>query len=84
VPIDVGRWLVLVAPHAADGGPDMREARVFLAGPQHGITYAANVWHHPLTILDRPATFAIFMWLAGGNGDEEFVTLREPVTIAEQ
>jgi ureidoglycolate lyase len=67
VPIDVGRWVVVVAPHAAGGGPDMGGARAFLAGPNHGVTYAANVWHHPLTILDRPASFAVFMWRDGGK-----------------
>jgi ureidoglycolate lyase len=82
VPIEVGRWLVLVAPHAAGGGPDMSRARAFLAGPRQGVTYGANVWHHPLTILDRPAAFAIFMWLDGGKGDEEFFELPATVTIA--
>jgi ureidoglycolate lyase len=81
VPIDVGRWLVVVAPHAAEGGPDMSGARAFLAGPNHGVTYGANVWHHPLTIFDRPASFAVFMWLEGGKGDEEFFTLPAPTTI---
>jgi ureidoglycolate lyase len=84
VPIDVGRWLVVVAPHATNGGPDMSRARAFLAGPSQGVTYGVNVWHHPLTILDRPAAFAVFMWLEGGNGDEEFFTLSAPATIAEK
>jgi ureidoglycolate lyase len=83
VPIDVGRWLVVVAPHAERGGPDMAAARAFLAGPDQGVTYGANVWHHPLTILERVASFAVFMWLEGGKGDEEFFTLLAPVTIAE-
>ena len=30
VPIEVGRWLVVVAPHAREGGPDVRDARAFL------------------------------------------------------
>jgi ureidoglycolate lyase len=40
-----------------------------------GVTYGANVWHYPLTILDRPAAFAVYMWLDGGEGDEEFFEL---------
>jgi ureidoglycolate lyase len=83
VPVDAGRWVVMAAPHAANGGPDMSRARAFLAGPRQVVTYGANVWHHPLTILDRPASFAVFMWLEGGEGDEEFFTLPAPVTIAE-
>lgn len=81
VPLEAGRWLVLVAPHAAAGGPDMARAQAFLAGPDQGVTYGANVWHHPLTIFDRPAAFAVFMWRDGGTGDEEFVTLSTPATI---
>jgi ureidoglycolate lyase len=83
VPVDAGRYLVLVAPHAAGGGPDMTKARAFVAAPGQGITYGANVWHHPLTIFDRPAAFAIYMWLEGGKGDEEFFTLPTPVRIDE-
>jgi ureidoglycolate lyase len=84
VPLEAGRWLVVVAPHAAGGGPDMTRARAFLAGPHQGVTYKADTWHHPLTILDRPAAFAVYMWLDGGKGDEEFFTLPAPVTIAAQ
>lgn len=84
VPIEAGRWLVVVAPHAADGRPEMAGARAFLAGPHQGVTYKANTWHHPLTILDRPAAFAVYMWLDGGKGDEEFFTLPAPVTITAQ
>ena len=81
VPIEVGRWLVVVAPPAREGGPDMRDARAFLAGPRHGVTCGANVWHHPLTILDRPAAFAVYMWLDGGKKDEEIFALPASVTI---
>lgn len=81
IPIDCGGWIVMVAPHTSDSHPDMTKARAFLAGPEQGVTYGANIWHHPLTIVERPAAFAIFMWLEGGRGDEEFFTLAEPVTI---
>ena len=82
VPIDCSGWIVMVAPHTPDSRPDMAKAHAFLAGPEQGVTYGANIWHHPLTIVERPASFAIFMWLEGGRGDEEFFTLAEPVTIA--
>ena len=81
VPLDVGRWIVMVAPHAAGGGPDMTRAKAFLPAPGQGVTFGANVWHHPMTIFDKPATFAVFMWLTRGTGDEEFFTLPEPVQI---
>ena len=84
VPLEAGRWLVVAAPHAKGGGPDMKAARAFLAGPRQGVTYKADTWHHPLTILDRPAAFAVYMWLDGGKGDEEFFILPAPITIVAQ
>lgn len=77
VPLSVSRWLVIVAPPAPGGGPDAQGARAFLAGPEQGITFRAGTWHHGLTVLDRPASFAIFMWRDGSTGDEEFVTVPE-------
>ncbi|GGC27245.1 ureidoglycolate lyase [Siccirubricoccus deserti] len=73
IPQEGGRWLAIVAPHAAGGGPDMARARAFLCGPNQGVTYGADVWHHPFTVLDREARFVIVMWRTGGAGDEEFV-----------
>jgi len=72
IPVEVGRWLIVVAPHAAKGGPDMAAARAFIADGSVGVTYKANTWHHGLTTLDRPGSFAVFMWKAGSK-DEEFV-----------
>jgi len=72
VPQEAGRWLAVVAPHAASGGPDMARARAFLCRPDQGVTYGANVWHHPFTVLDRTARFVIVMWRDGTSTDEEF------------
>lgn len=80
IPLAPARFLVLVAPHAATGGPDMSLARAFLAGPGQGVTYRADTWHHPMAVLDGPACFAAFMWLDGSAGDEEFVDV-PPFTI---
>jgi ureidoglycolate lyase len=81
IALDVARWLVIVAPKAAGGGPDAARARAFLAGPGQGVTYHADTWHHPLTVLDRPARFAVLIWLENSATDEEFVTLAEPFTV---
>ena len=82
VPLSVSRWLVVVAPPAAGGGPDGARAKAYLAGPGQGISLHAGTWHHGLTVLDREAEFAVFMWRDGGSGDEEFVTLAAPFDIA--
>jgi ureidoglycolate lyase len=83
VPLDVSRWLIVVCPHASGGGPDASRAAAFLAGSDQGVTYHMNTWHHGLTVLDRPARFAVFMWRDGTSSDEEFVPV-EPMTVRER
>lgn len=73
VPVEAGRWLIIVCPHAAGGGPDAAKSRAFVATARQGVTYRPNTWHHGMTVLDKPGTFAVFMWRDGGKGDEEFV-----------
>jgi ureidoglycolate lyase len=80
VPLGPARFLVLVAPHAPGGGPDMARALGFLAGPGQGVTYGADVWHHPSTVIGAPARFAIVMWRDGTAGDEEFADI-DPVPL---
>jgi len=80
LPIDAARWLIVVAPHAKDGGPDTGAIKAFIATGRQGVTYRANTWHHGLTTLDRPGRFAVFMWRDGTTGDEEFVPV-QPFTI---
>ncbi|MBP0491391.1 ureidoglycolate lyase [Pararoseomonas indoligenes] len=80
VPLDPARFVVLVAPHAVAGGPDMARARAFLAEPGQGVTYGADVWHHPFTVVGGAARFAVFMWLDGTTDDEEFVDVT-PFTL---
>jgi ureidoglycolate lyase len=80
LPLDVSRYLVLVAPHRTEGGPDVASVRAFIATGRQGVTYRPNTWHHGLTVLDRPGCFAVFMWRDGTAGDEEFVPV-EPFTV---
>ncbi len=82
VPLMTTSVLVVVAPHAAAGGPDMARARAFRTEGQTGFTFGADVWHHPLTLLAAPGRFAIFMWLDGTSGDEEFVDIA-PALVKE-
>ena len=84
IPLDASRWIVAVAPHAEEGGPETQHLRAFLAEADQGITYSADVWHHPLTVLEQPATFAVLMWRDGTSADEDFVTLAEPIRFETQ
>ena len=80
VPLDVERWLIVVAPQASAGGPDVAGMKAFIATGRKGVTYRPNTGHHGLTVLDRQGRFAVFMWRDGGKGDEEFVPVA-PFTI---
>src|SRR5262245_1654939 len=72
LPLNAGRWLIVVAPHMPSGDkPDMANARAFVARGTQGVTYGADVWHHPFTGLDRPARFAVSMWRHGDAEDGE-------------
>lgn len=82
VPIDASDWLVVVAPHDAQGLPDLTRVQAFTARGDQGVTYRVNTWHHSMTVFDRPATFAVFMWRDGSSGDEEFVDV-DPFIIEQ-
>jgi ureidoglycolate lyase len=81
IPLSVSRYLVLATLDAPGGGPDLTRLRAFVAGAGQGVTYAMGTWHHPVTVLDTPASFAVLMWRDGTSGDEEFVPITTPLTI---
>ncbi len=81
IPMGASRWLVLVAPDGANGGPDMTRLRAFLPAPGTGITLQVGCWHYPLTVLDAPAPFTLAMWRDGGPDDEEVRDV-SPVTVS--
>jgi ureidoglycolate lyase len=81
LPLDVDSYLVCVAPRGDSDLPDMGGLRAFIVRAGTGITYRANVWHHPMTALMRRAQFAVWMWRSGGSDDEEFVDLSQPVQV---
>ena len=81
VPLDCATYLVLVAPHGADGLPDEAALVAFRVPGTVGVHYRADTWHHPLTALERPASFAVLTFVDGTASDEQFVPLAEPVTV---
>lgn len=82
VPIDVSRILVVVAPHADGGGPDMTQVQAFIFSGNLGVHYNADVWHYQMSPLDRPAIYAVLMYRDGTADDIESITLRTPVAIS--
>ena len=81
VPIDVARWVLMVAPDL-DGAPDVSRLRAFVATGNQAVNYHLGAWHHPLRVLDRAGRFAVLMWSTGRReDDEEWATLPEAVTL---
>ncbi|MFO1148903.1 MAG: ureidoglycolate lyase [Alsobacter sp.] len=78
-PLDVARWLAVVFPAGADGGPDASGARAFVAGPDVCLIYAPGVWHAPLVALDRRGLLAMRMVESGTADDCHEVRLAVPV-----
>ncbi|HEY2025010.1 ureidoglycolate lyase [Paraburkholderia sp.] len=56
VPLQVGRYLVVVAP-AGEFDPNCM--RGFWTDAWQGVNYAKGVWHHPLLALDRVSDFVV-------------------------
>jgi ureidoglycolate lyase len=83
-PLDVARYVVIVAPDGVDGMPDMRRAHALMVPGDTAITYTADSWHHPMIALDRPACFAVLLWRDGTAADIETVPLDEPFEVADR
>ena len=66
-PLQDRPWLILVC----DDPLDASSYRAFAATGQQGITYARNVWHHPLLVFDRDSRFLIVDRKGPGNNLEE-------------
>jgi ureidoglycolate lyase len=81
VPLGSARYLAIVCAAEIGGDPDLATLRGFLARPEQVVTYARNVWHHPMTVLDSPMEFAVAMGVTGQPGDDVFCGLDATVTI---
>lgn len=81
VPLDPGRYLVIVCAAAPDGQPDLTTLHAFLAHGRQSVTFARNVWHHSMTVLDAGMEFAVAMGMTGRGDDDVFQDLGATVTI---
>jgi len=82
VPINVNRWLVVVAPSDPQGGPAADRVEAFLATSAQGVSFRPNTWHGSLTVFDRVSHLTVFMWLDGTPADEEIVAV-PPFIVTE-
>ena len=81
IPVDLGRYLVLVAPRAESGDPRIDQLQAFLADSSQGITYHPNIWHHPFTALDRPSECIVLRYDDGSDADTEWFEVQDGPVI---
>lgn len=84
LPMKITRYLVCVAPTAADGGPDLSGLKAFTCEPGQGVAYAPGTWHHPMVALDGPAEFAMLVWEDGTALDCEVRQLGTSIRLVER
>ena len=76
MPLSDHDWLVVVAPtNGDDSAPDFDGLRCFQARGDQGVSYAPNVWHHPL-LVRQPQEFLIAD-RAGPDGEADSANLQE-------
>ncbi|KAJ7268746.1 allantoicase [Mycena haematopus] len=83
-PADPGStYLVVVAKNGADGRPDVKTVRAFVANASQGIVYNTAVWHQPMTVLGKAMDFACVETQVGDGGlaDCEIVELESAVGL---
>jgi ureidoglycolate lyase len=81
IPLDLSRYLIVVAPALANGNPSTSEARAFVGAARQGCSYATGLWHAAFSVLDRRGSYAALIWRDGSVDDEVFFDLPEPLTV---
>ena len=76
MPLSDHDWLVVVAPtNADDSAPDFDGLRCFQVRGDQGVSYAPNVWHHPLLVCQQQDF--LIADRAGPDGELASVNLQE-------
>lgn len=69
MPLSGQKFLIVVASGTDDPAPE--KLRAFLSDGTQGVTYAKNVWHHPLLVLAEDSDFLIVDRSGPGNNLDE-------------
>jgi ureidoglycolate lyase len=81
VPMDGSSFLVVVAP--AGDAVRVEDVRAFVTNGRQGVNYARGVWHHPLVVTQRPASFVVVdRGGAGHNCDEIHLPRETALTVS--
>lgn len=69
MPLSGQKFLIVVA--SGTDTPKPEDLRAFLSDGTQGVTYAKNVWHHPLLVLEEDSDFLIVDRSGPGNNLNE-------------
>ncbi|MCC9620915.1 ureidoglycolate lyase [Thalassospira sp. MA62] len=69
MPLAGQKFLIVVASGTETPKPD--DLRAFITDGTQGVTYAKNVWHHPLLVLEEDSDFLIVDRAGPGNNLNE-------------
>jgi ureidoglycolate lyase len=81
LPLNGGRYLIVVCGSDAQGKPELSGLRAFIAEGNQGVTYSMNVWHHGLTVFDVKTEFVVVMSLTADEPSDVFFPLTVPVAV---
>lgn len=81
VPVTAERFLVIVAPNAGDGFPDIHRCEAFVGDRGQGFNYHPGVWHAPIVALDAGGDFLMLIWEKGAAADCCIERLTQPIHV---
>tara|TARA_B100000674_G_scaffold166275_1_gene133659 strand:- start:841 stop:1323 length:483 start_codon:yes stop_codon:yes gene_type:complete len=83
VPTAMERYLVLVCPADADGGPSLGELKAFAGNGSQGINYHPDTWHHPFTVLDAPGECVVLRHDMDDDEDTIWFEVADGLTVVD-
>lgn len=80
IPMNGSPFLVVVAP--AGDVADIAGIQAFVTNGRQGVNYGRGVWHHPLVVTERPASFLVVdRGGPGHNCDEQHFAKVDVVSV---
>jgi ureidoglycolate lyase len=79
IPLDTGRYVVIVAPSGPDGMPDTSGVCAFVALHTQIVTLNRGTWHFEATAFGADMRFGVLMWCESTKVDTQIVEIAEVV-----
>ncbi|MCM0018682.1 MAG: ureidoglycolate lyase [Tagaea sp.] len=81
LPLTPGNMTLVVMPTATDGGPDIANARAFVAAAGQAFGYRPGTWHAGVAAAGGGAAVASLLSRAGTQDDVEERALAVPLSV---